>query len=181
MGFSSAWTAMAMIGLVALTGCGEVAFKRGSGSDAFTADQRRCRAENADPDAVRVCLAKLGWHVADLAPDGAPAAPDAPAAASPAISPPALPAQQSAAGAAAAGPAAPPVSPPPARSPTALVPVGAWFKFGGGSGDLHDAVAACVAILGPDYAPAPGYHSVARALYACLGKHGWHGVGRSTS
>ncbi len=162
-------SAILVAGLASLCGCGEVAFKRGGGgADALAAARASCRAENPDAGAVHACLLRQGWHVVDLAPDAAPAA-----AAAPAVTP--AP-RQAAPGVSAAQPA--PIAPvTETAAPAGNISVGSWFKFGGGSGELNDAVAACVAVLGPDNQPAAGYHLVTAALYKCLGTHGWHGLG----
>jgi hypothetical protein len=166
MAQSLVWSAILVAGLTTLGGCGEVAFKRGSGADALAADHASCCAKNSDAGAVRACLSQKGWHVADLGPDAAPAA------AAPSVAPAPLPA--------ASLPKAPPAPIVPvtqSAAPGGKISVGSWFKFGGGSGELNDAIAACVAVLGPANQPAAGYHLVTAALYKCLGTHGWHGLG----
>jgi hypothetical protein len=158
----------------ALTGCGEIAFKRGSGPDAFAADRRHCQSQNADPAAVHACLAQAGWHVTDMESSAASANGTAVAAATvPTQAAPALPPVS----------AAPSIQPPdalppsPSASATALS-VGGWWKYGAGAADLHAAADACVAKLGPANAPDKGYHTVTPALYACLRGSGWHGIAR---
>ncbi len=66
-------------------------------------------------------------------------------------------------------------------APEGKVTVGSWWKLGAGTADLQQAAAACAAGLGPDDKPGPGFHLVTRALYECLGAHGWHAAGRPTS
>lgn len=165
-----------LVAVAAVGGCAEVAFKRGDGPDAFAAERASCSAQNPDPAAIRACLSREGWHVADLESDAAPAAtapamPPAPRASS---------AVQAAQGAPA--PSMPSMPMPQAvaqLAPSGNVSVGSWWKFGGGSTGLSDAVAACVAQLGPDNQPDAGYHLVTRPLYTCLGKQGWHGIGHA--
>lgn len=156
---------VALTGLICLSACGQVAFRRGSGPDAFAQARAACRQPDQVAAAVRACLEKAGWTVADLNPD--PADTPAPAASS---APPAASAASSAPAPAASGlPAA----------PTGKIAVGGWWKLGGGAADLDAAAGACAAALGPEDQPAPGYHLVTRALYACLSRQGWHGFGRS--
>jgi hypothetical protein len=148
-----------------LAGCGEIAFKRGSGPDAFAADRRACQARNADPASIDACLAQFGWHVTDMDAGAAPASP-AP------MPPPQTP------------PATPPAATAPNASPQPVAPApnlifGGWWKLGTGAADLHQDADACVAKLGPANVPDPGYHSVTPALYACLRAAGWHGLRRA--
>lgn len=164
---------LATVGAGGLTGCGEIAFKRGSGPDAFAADRRRCQSENADPAAVRACLAQAGWHLTNMQAGAAPA---------PALS---APAPQSAPAAsvvaavpAAAGPGGVVMPTPPPAIPKTLV-VGNWWRIGTGGSDLHAAGDACVARLGSSDAPDAGYHTVTPAFYACLRAAGWHGQART--
>ncbi len=160
-----------------LAACGEIAFKRGSGADAFAADRRRCRSEAADPASVNSCLTQAGWRVTELRTDAVsvpePATPlpvtvprPAPAA-SPAGAEPAIAAPDKAATAV-----------PPPVPPKTLI-VGNWWRIGTGAADLHAAGDACVAKLGPSDAPDAGYHTVTPALYACLRSAGWHGQVRA--
>jgi len=153
----------AAVTLIAMTGCGQIAIKRGSGADALAADRASCRAENPDPAAVRACLVAHGWHITDL--DAAPAA--APAYPAAAVTQP-TPLD--------AGPAP---SPPPVQSVhiSDKIHVGGWWHFGGGPADLHTAVDGCVAKLGAGEQPDAGYHTVTRALYTCLSSEGWRSLG----
>jgi hypothetical protein len=66
-------------------------------------------------------------------------------------------------------------SAPAARS--GKIAVGSWWKFGAGAADLHAAAEACATNLGLADRPDAGYHLVTPALFACLGTHGWHGIG----
>lgn len=164
---------LAIVGAGGLTGCGEIAFKRGSGPDAFADDRRRCQSENADPAAVRACLAQAGWHVTDMEAGAAPvAAPAAPPPMTVAV-PPAPPVVAVPAVAAPDG-----VVPPPPATPKILI-VGNWWRIGSGVADLHATGDSCVAKLGPADAPDAGYHRVTPGFYACLRAGGWHGQARA--
>lgn len=144
---------------VALSACADIAFKRGSGPDAFAADRQACQSRNANPDSVRTCLAAAGWHITGLDPATSPAAPE--------LAPPRAP--------------TPPAEPAPsAPAPTQTLHVGGWWKFGAGAADLQTAANACVAKLGPTNTPDAGYHTITPALYACLRTSGWHGLAHPT-
>lgn len=153
----------------ALAGCGDIAFKRGTGPDAFAADRQACQERNANQDAVHACLSAAGWHIADLEPSTAPASPTQPeklpmAAVSSSAQP-------------IAAVATSPQTPAPQATPKTLL-VGGWWKVGAGSADLQSAAATCVAKLGPANAPDEGYHRVTPALYACLRGQSWHALAR---
>jgi hypothetical protein len=177
MAQSCGCSAVLITALAVLAGCGEVAFKRGSGADAFAADRASCRAQNPDPAAIHACLSQKGWHVAELDSDTGPAAPT-PAMSSKAVETPApQTAQLSSGGQPAPVAPVPPPTPAAAVTPSGKISVGSWWKFGSGAANLNDDVTACVAVLGPANQPDTGYHLVTRALYKCLAAHGWHGIG----
>jgi hypothetical protein len=171
MTYAVSRAAFAILCLPAVTGCDEIAFKRGSGPDAFVAARAACREQNAEPAAIRACLSQAGWHVAALdaaayqtVPAPRPVAPDETSA-------PSVPVEAS-------GPA----SPVPAQAvPSGTLSIGSWWKFGAGAADLRAAAEACAAGLSLSDRPEPGYHHVTPALYACLRDHGWHGIGRTNS
>jgi len=154
----------ATVTLIALTGCGQIAIKRGSGAEALAADRESCRAQDADPAAVRACLVAHGWQITVV---------KAGSVALPAYNPAAIP-----------QPAPADASPVPAAPLNLQVPeapkeihVGHWWHFGDGPADLHAAVKACVAKLGASDRPDGGYHTVSRAVYACLSAEGWRSLG----
>jgi hypothetical protein len=179
--------ALAMTGL-ALSGCGEVAFKPGGSSEGFAAARQACHQQTTDDAAYRACLDKAGWSVADFgstepepAADAAPSGASSPqtatgragsaatVSAAPVSATPETPARSTA-----------PVAPSaPGPDPMSLVSVGSWWKFGSGEQDLHASVDQCVARLGPAHQPPAAVHTVTRALYACLAEHGWHGLGHA--
>jgi hypothetical protein len=160
--------ALAVLCAVALTGCGEIAFRRGSGPDAFAADRQACQARDPAPDSVRACLSQAGWTVTNLEPATPPASaepPPAPAtAAATHVEPATAPDQR--------------MQSAVVHAPPHTILVGSWWKFGAGTADLRSTVDACVAKLGPANAPDAGLHSVTPALFACLRGGGWHGFAR---
>lgn len=160
------FTAFVVLCAGALTGCGSIAFKRGSGPDSLAADRQACQARDPDPTRVRACLSGAGWKITDLDPASPPSA--AVPTPQPAPSSPAQAAPMPAAGVQAA-------------APTRILRVGGWWKFDADAADLQSAAGACVAKLGPANAPGAGYHSVTPAFYACLRGAGWHGLARPAS
>jgi hypothetical protein len=61
---------VAIIGLLWLTGCATVTFKRGAGPGAMAADEDACRHTSADETAYTQCLRDRGWFVAGKAAHG---------------------------------------------------------------------------------------------------------------
>jgi len=159
-----------------LAGCGEIAYKRGSGGDEFSVARRDCRQQSPDDAAYRDCLAKSGWSIADLDP-------------SVKTGPSSLPVSAPVPGASPASSGTPPVtgaaSPSPALpssvpdDPNAIVSIGSWWKAGSGQAALQASVNDCVAVLGPSHQPDAAARKVTRALYLCLTDHGWHGLGHA--
>jgi len=156
-----------------LGGCGEVAFKRGSGGDEFSAARLACRQQSPDEAAYSACLASRGWSVADL---------DAAGVSSPPVST-AVPGVSLASSVApqvtAAASARPALASAVPDDPGAIISVGSWWKTGGDQAELQASVNDCVALLGSSHQPDAPYRRVTRALYACLNEHGWHGLGHA--
>jgi len=157
--------------VLALAGCGEIAYKTGASADSLEADRRVCKQADTDQDSFRSCMNRRGWSVADL---------DAPAAPKSADKNPPHPANLGIgenppeAAAAARTDATRTEMIPPAANPSTPVPVSGWVKFGGGSPD--DAIAGCVAALGPAHKPDQTARTVTAALLACMRDKGWRGL-----
>jgi hypothetical protein len=156
-----------------LAGCGEIAFKRGSGSDDFSAARQHCRQQSQDEAAYSDCLAKGGWSFADL---NASVKVDQASPAVPAPVPGMSPAPSVASGIASTSTS---FQPPASESPRDVISVGSWWKAGGDRAALQASVNECVTLLGPDNRPDAAYRRVTRALYLCLTKRGWHVLGRA--
>jgi len=166
-----------MLGGLMLGGCGEFAYKTGAGADALTTDKAACQQAGGD---YRACMHAKGWTVSNLSGDDAPPAQAAEAAAPPAVAAPMVAAPTGSAPMATAAPSTPGAVPPSAPAmaapadPMAPVKMTAWVRFGGGG--PQDDIAACVASLGPAYAPDTVNHTVTRALLACMRGKGWRGL-----
>jgi hypothetical protein len=141
-------------------GCGEFAYKTGAGAGALAADKAACQQA---PGEYATCMHDKGWTISNLSGDDAPAAP---VVAAPAVS----------GTAAAQAPSAAPAMPAsPARDdPMAPVKMTAWVRVGGGG--PQDDIDACVAALGPAYAPDTLRHTVTQALLACMKQKGWRAL-----
>jgi hypothetical protein len=149
-----------MLTIPMLGGCGEFAYKTGAGAGVLAADKAACRQAPGD---YATCMHDKGWTISNLGGDDAPAAS---VVVAPAVSGMAAAAAPSAA-------AAMPASPAP-EDPMAPVKMTAWVRVGGGG--PQDDIDACVAALGPAYAPDTVRHTVARALLACMKQKGWRGL-----
>jgi hypothetical protein len=148
--------------MLALSGCGEFAYKTGAGADALATDKAACQLAGGD---YQKCMHDKGWTISNLGGDDTPepmpvaATPTAPRTATPAPSVvPAMPA---------------PAVPVPA-DPTTPVKMTAWIRFGGGG--PQDDIDACVTTLGPANTPDTVHHTVTPALLACMKQKGWRGL-----
>lgn len=189
---------------LALTGCGEMVFKRGAGPGSMADAQTDCRAKTDGEQAYIACMEQQGYVIkgsqqsvfvggadepgpagsssggSSLFVEGAAAAPAAPASA-PVATKPAPVATQAAP--VSAAPTAAPAAPMPAPKPATLDPleqvdVASWWKLGGSAGQLEAAQAACVTELGNAHRPDPDSTKVTRAMVGCLRDAGWRGIGR---
>jgi hypothetical protein len=155
-----------------LGGCADVAFKRGGSSADFASAKKSCHQTTTDDDAYRACLSSAGWSVVAEADQPAVADISAPTAAAPS---PTQAAQHSTSftveGVSGSAPPAPALDP---KSGLETISVKNWWRIGVGSSSLDASVNTCVARLGPAHQPAPGYHTVTRALVSCLKTEGWH-------
>jgi hypothetical protein len=147
------WTipAIALAGALAISvsGCGDIAYKTGAGADQLRQDKEACKTSG---DESR-CLKDKGWAMSSLEPGASPP----PIAETP---------QTSSASAPVAAP-----SVPPQTDPLRMVAISGWAKFGAGSPD--EAIAECVATLGPAHRPDAATHRVSAALLACMRAKNW--------
>jgi len=166
------------IGLTAamalLSGCGEVAYKTGAGADTLQADQRICKqAGGGGPDDYKSCMNAKGWSIADL--NAGPSSNYAPPKTEIGVASSAGPAPSvGSATSMGATPTLPASQMRPVTDPMTPIPVTAWVKFGGGP--PNDAIADCVATLGPGYAPDKLHKTVPVALLSCMRDHGWRAL-----
>ena len=162
---------IAILTMLALSGCGEFAYKTGAGADALAADKAACQQAGGDH---QTCLHDKGWMISNLSGDDVLPAPTA--TASPAVGQPASPEAMPAAVLATPGVTAPaPVqSAATPADPMTSVKMTTWIKFGAGS--PNDDIASCVATLGPGNAPDTVGKTVTRGLLACMRQKGWRGL-----
>lgn len=178
-----AW-ATTLLCLMLLTGCGEIAIKRGAGPDDLKADQEKCRIAGGDLDA---CMNARGWTI--HRPGAASAdlyGPENPVPAQ-------MPATQEKKDDAALvlsveptrdnrdpTPVAKPKPPAKPYDPMASHSISSWWKRGGNGDDLKAAADACTAKLGEAHRlvtrPEGGNYATG-ALLHCLREAGWYAVG----
>jgi len=141
------WTipAIALAGAMAISvsGCGDIAYKTGASADQLRQDKEACKMSG---DESR-CLKDKGWAMSSLEPGASPP-------------------QTSSASAPVAARSA-----PPQTDPLRMVAISGWAKFGAGSPD--QAIAECVATLGPAHRPDGATHRVSAALLACMRAKNW--------
>jgi hypothetical protein len=156
--------------IMALSGCGEFAYKTGAGADALAADKATCQQAGG---AYQKCMHDKGWSISNLSADDASAAPMA--TADPAVPPAAAPSAPGAIAATSVATSSVQAIPGPVPvDPMVPVKMTAWVRFGSGSpnGDIE----ACVATLGPANAPDTVHHTATRALLSCMRQKGWRGL-----
>ena len=169
---------LAMVLLV--SGCGELAYKRGaSGSDLAT-DRAACKSQDSTPAMVEKCLTDKGWTVQRL--DKLE-----PIDIDPVIEATVIPSNQrienigsypgtakDSAGNAPPGAAAI----PPKKAPDLLdkFTVSSWWKMGGSASNLQAAMDACAATLGEAHTPDATKQHVTRGLLLCMKEKGWSGL-----
>ena len=140
--------------------CGELAYKRGAGGEAFREDQQGCRG---DSEPYHDCMARHGWTRVDIG------------ALNPGVS--ASPVTDN---------RAPVLTAAEQKAelrdvdPDATVIVVSWWKFGAGPDSAKLALADCADRLHlPRSAPSPaggaGY-PVTGAQLRCMAEAGWHGL-----
>lgn len=178
------------VGLAALllSGCGEIAYKRGASPADLEVARRACRASGDDKSADK-CLEDQGWVIrkpddmdvfASVAPSNdarIPAADVAKVSGAPVPASAGVAAQPGAAKTAAgqtAATVAVAVAPPPAPpSPLDIYTVGSWWKIGAGRESLEADMGACVKDLGDAHQPDAATRQVTRGLVVCLHDKGW--------
>ena len=165
-----------------LSGCGELAYKRGANSSDLELAKKSCRAKTPDAAAVEQCMAERGWVVQNLA--GM-----TPLDADPVIEASALPSDRRIENSASAMPGKPgaeghvsalPDKAPstPRKAPDMLdtFKVSSWWKTGSGAESLKADTEACVAKLGAAHRPDNQTQTATRGLLICMRKKGWGGL-----
>jgi len=167
-----------------LSGCGELAYKRGANSSDLDVAKKSCRAKAQDAAAVEKCMADRGWVVQNLARM-------APLDADPVVEATALPSdrrienpasttpgKQGAEDDVSALPGSPHLTPIVKKAPDVLdtFNVSSWWKTGSGAESLKADTEACVASLGAAHRPDNQTQTVTRGLLLCMKGKGWSGL-----
>lgn len=160
---------------ICLSGCGEIAYKRGAGSDELAQAKKNCQKQT-QADAYTQCMQTQGWQIHKLD-EQSPLAivvldTDNRSAGDVYVPTNALP-NTPANGKAEAPSPADKNSPP---DPLTKFKVSSWWKMGGNGEDLKTDTARCVAQLGSAHAPDTVKGEMTRGLILCLKERGWYGL-----
>ena len=167
-----------------LSGCGELAYKRGANSSDLEVAKKSCRAKAPDAAAVKQCMADRGWVVQNLA-RMAPLDADPVIEASALLSDhiienpaSAMPGKPGAEGQVSALPDKAHPTPIVKKAPDMLdtFNVSSWWKTGSGAESLKADTEACVAKLGAAHRPDNQTQTVTRGLLLCMKGKGWSGL-----
>lgn len=163
------------------SGCGELAYKRGTTSGDLESAKKTCREKGSDA-AYEKCMADGGWTVQNLGRRE-------PLDADPVIEATVIPSNLRIENAATAAPdrhqantstASGPAQPTPAatRKPDMLdtFKVSSWWKAGSGASSLEADTDACVAQLGEAHRPDPQTQTATRGLLLCMKEKAWSGL-----
>jgi hypothetical protein len=156
---------------VLLSGCGELAYKRGASSSDLEAAKQSCREKGPDPAAVEKCMADRGWVVQNLSRME-------PLEADPVVEASAIPSDRRIENAASATPGAAQSATAVKRTPemTDTFKVSSWWKTGSGAASLKADTEECVAKLGEAHRPDSQTQSATRGLLLCMKDKGWSGL-----
>ncbi|MGV8990687.1 MAG: hypothetical protein ACOH1Q_04700 [Thiobacillus sp.] len=154
-----------------LSGCGELAYKRGANSSDLEAAKKSCLEKEPDPAAVEKCMAHRGWVVHNLSRME-------PLDADPVVEASVIPSDHRIENAASATPSATPPTEAEKRTPkmTDTFKVSSWWKTGSGAASLKSDTEACVAKLGDAHLPDSQTLSATRGLLLCMKDKGWSGL-----
>lgn len=173
-----------LLAALLLSGCGELAYKRGASAGDLEAAKKSCQAKISNPAEVEKCMAVNGWGVQNL--DRME-----PLDADPVVEATALPSDRRIENAASLPPAKQaaenPVPALSAASPAATnvkkapdmmdtFKVSSWWKTGSSAASLKADTEACVARLGEAYRPDNQTQYVTRSLLLCMKEKGWSGL-----
>jgi hypothetical protein len=156
---------------VLLSGCGELAYKRGASSSDLEAAKKSCREKGPDSAAVEKCMADHGWVVQSLSRME-------PLDADPVVEDSAIPSDRRIENAASAAPGATQPATAAKRTPemTDTFKVSSWWKTGSGAASLKTDTEACVEKLGEAHRPDSQPQSATRGLLLCMKDKGWSGL-----
>lgn len=169
---------------VLLSGCGELAYKRGANSSDLEVAKKSCRAKAQDAAAVEQCMADRGWVVQNLRMME-------PLDADPVVEATALPSDRRIENSASAMPGNPGAegqvsalsnkahpTPIVKKAPDMLdtFNVSSWWKTGSGAESLKADTEACEAKLGAAHRPDNQTQTATRGLLLCMREKGWSGL-----
>jgi hypothetical protein len=167
-----------------LSGCGELAYKRGANSSDLETAKKSCRAKAQDAAAVEQCMAGHGWGVQNLPRMvSLDADPVIEASALPSDhgienSASSTPGKSGAEGTVSAWSDKAQPTPIVKKAPDMLdtYNVSSWWKTGSGAESLKADTEACVAKLGAAHRPDNQAQMVTRGLLLCMREKGWGGL-----
>ena len=167
-----------------LSGCGELAYKRGANSSDLELAKKSCRAKAPDAAAAEQCMADRGWFIQNLARTTLlDADPVIEASALPSDrrienSASAMPGKSGAEGTVSALSDRAPSTPTVRKAPGMLdtFNVSSWWKTGSGAESLKADTEACVAKLGAAHRPDNQTQTATRGLLLCMRGKGWGGL-----
>jgi hypothetical protein len=152
-----------------LDGCGEFAYKRGSGQDSLRSSQQQCRSKAGNQADYEKCMQDGGWFVQRLDDFGKLLEADPIATIAPnqdnrdANS--SIPVSQKNA-----------EKPQATKDPLDMFIINSWWKVGGSPEALQIAFSDCVARLGEEHAPQDNLHKATRGLLLCMREKRWYGL-----
>jgi len=169
---------------VLLSGCGELAYKRGANSSDLEVAKTSCREKGPDPAAVEKCMAGRGWVVQNLSRmEPIDADPVVEASVIPSDrrienAASAMPGKAGAEGQVSALPDKAQPTPPVKKAPAMLdtFNVSSWWKTGSGAESLKADTEACAAKLGAAHRPDNQTQTATRGLLLCMKEKGWSGL-----
>lgn len=184
---------LGLIGLVLISGCGELSYKRGATADDLESARKSCRSAG-DETAAEKCLEDRGWVVkklddldlfatAGVSPDNRSLGidqtthPPLQAAGTGSIPPETPRAAPSGTGKqpAAVDNPSPRVPPPPAH-PLDTYTVSSWWKMGAGREAMETNTTECLAELGEAHRPNQKTQQVTRGFVVCMHGKGWRAL-----
>lgn len=154
---------------LSLLGCGEIAYKRGAGSEELARAKQNCDKQ-AKADAYVQCMQAQGWQIHKLD-EESPLAIVVEDTDNRGAGDVYVPASSTASVKAGAVPGK--ASPP---DPMKKFKVSSWWKPGAGQEELKADTAACVSQLGSAHAPDIAAGLATRGLVICLKERGWYGL-----
>ncbi len=178
--------------VILLSGCGELAYKRGASAKDLEVAKKSCQSAGSKA-AVDQCLEKNGWLVHDLGTIGLPdselfatatvtddnrnLAQPSPAAEQPTESSATLAVENAQTTPNNAGsPNTKEATVKPAPNPFETYKINSWWKMGGNRDALEHSMETCTNKLGEAHQPDRKLQIFTRAFAACMYENGWRGL-----